>query len=141
MMDLEKKYGKYTLKERLEAEKYLKYLNCLSWEDKMKIYIYYLGVASKIKAISTIKFKNNKIYFHYPFKDDRIVSFEEFCRNDVALVYYNKEILEYLKEGDEIYSVCIDFHTHTLMWNYFRYIPLDKSIKPKKDIYNCTVYI
>lgn len=140
MIDLEKRYGKYTLKERIEADKYLKYLSCLSWEDKMKIYIYYLGVTAKIKLISQIQFENNKICFYYPFKNERIVSFEEFCKNEISTVFYNKEN-NFFKGDKEIYNIGINFHTHTLMWNYFRYKPTDKSIKSKKDIYNNTVYI
>lgn len=62
--------------------KYIEKCNNLSWDIKMKIWIYYLCQQGKLITYKYYKYVDNKfIYEENPFKNIKLISFEEFCTN------------------------------------------------------------
>lgn len=56
--------------------------NNLSWEIKMKIWVYYLCQQGKLIVYTYYKYIDGKfVYAENPFKQTEISSFEEFCTN------------------------------------------------------------
>lgn len=102
------------IEELIQNNKYVQECDSLPWDIKLKVWVYYACRKAKLKVYTYQAIKKNIVFCENPFKDENLVSIDEFYLKKFIYVNIGNS---WNKQG-YAQKDWIDYHPDTIYYWY-----------------------